>query len=136
MGAIRMSPNFLNNYARILTSILFEGKVFEDVVNSSPTEGAGAAVKDKLYSIAQQTLWEVYMTGAEKRDFLVHIEFDYEGKRFKSIIFVKMKLWNRLFGNLIPDQKWMELARFVNALTERVDSVDWADFVLNQSKGE
>jgi hypothetical protein len=128
--------NFLNNYTRILTAILFEGKLFEGVMNSSPTEGSGQKVKNKLYSMANEVLWEVYMTGSDKKDFLVHIEFDYEGKRFKAIIFMSMKLWNRLFGNLIPDQKWMELSRYVNALTERVDSVDWAQFVLEEGELE
>ena len=133
MGSTMMF-NFLNDYARILTSILLEGKLFEDVMNSSPTEDAGDLVKERLYGIAVQTLWQVYMTGVEKRDFLVHVEFDYKGKRLKTIIFMRMKLWRRLFGNLIPDQKWMELGRFVSALTKNVDSINWGKFVLEPER--
>lgn len=131
-----MSFNFLNNYVRILTSILFEGKVFEAVINSEPTEGCAVAVKDKMYHITSDVMWELYMFRVPKRNFLIHVEFDYEGKRLKTIIFISIKLHDRLFGKLITEQKWRELARMFSALSEKINDFDWPQFVSDYGKGD
>lgn len=123
--------NLLNDYTRILTSILFEGKLFESVLNSGIAENSAKLVKDKMYKITKNVLWQLYMTGTEKRDVLIHVEFNYEDKKLRTIIFFKLRLYNRLFGNLIQDQHMRELARLINGLVDKIDSYDWAQFVLD-----
>jgi hypothetical protein len=123
--------NLLNDYRRVLTSILFEGKLFEDVVNSDIPDGSAGAVKREVYRITKDVLWQLCMTGVDKKDLLVHVEFNYDKKTLRAIIFFRNRLYNRLFGNLIPDQQMRELARIVNALIDRIDAFDWAQFVLD-----
>lgn len=123
--------NLLNDYRRVLTSILFEGKLFEDIINSGIAEGSAGAVKYEMYKITKDVLWQLCMTGVEKKELLIHVEFDYEEKRLRTIVFFRIRLYNRLFGNLIPEQQMKELARLINALVDKIDSYDWPQFVLD-----
>ena len=128
--------NLLNDYTRVLTSILFEGKLFESVINSGIAENSAKVVKEEIRKTTKDVLWRLYMTGTEKEDFLVHVEFNYGDKKLRTIIFFKLRLYNRLFGKLIPDQQMRELARLINGLVDKIDSYDWAQFVLDISKEE
>lgn len=123
--------NLLNDYRRVLTSILFEGKLFEDIINSGIAEGSAGAVKYEMYKITKNVLWQLCMTGVEKKELLIHVEFDYEEKRLRAVVFFRIRLYNRLFGNLIPEQQMKELARLINALVDKIDSYDWPQFVLD-----
>lgn len=128
--------NLLNDYTRILTITLFEGKLFESVINSGIAENSAKVVKDEMYKITKDVIWQLYMTGTEKEDFLVHVEFNYEDKKLRTIIFFKLRLYDRLFGKLILEQQMKELARLVIGLIKKIDSYDWAQFVLDLSKEE
>lgn len=123
--------NLLNDYTRILTSILFEGKLFEDVINTGIVENSARIVKNEMYKITKDVLWQLYMMGTEKKNLMVHVEFNYDDKKLRTIIFFKLRLYNRLFGNLIPDQKMKEMARLINGLMDKIDSYDWAQFILD-----
>ena len=124
--------NLLNNYTRLLTSVLFEDKVFENVLNSKP-DGIGFAsvVRDRIYVMAIEAVWDLYFIRIQKHDILVHVECDLPNRKFRSVIFIKIKLYNRLFGNLVPGQQMKELARLINGLMDAIDGIDWPQFVLD-----
>lgn len=124
--------NLLNNYTRLLSSVLFEDKVFEDILNSKP-DGIGFAsvVRDRIYELTREVIWDLYFIRIPKHDLLVHIECDLPNRKFRSVIFIKIKLYDRLFGNLVPGQQFKELARLINSLTDAIDEVSWAQFVLD-----
>jgi len=123
--------NFLNDYKRILTTILFEGKLFEDITNNEMSDNAASVVRKKVNMVARRVVWEVFITGVEIEDFFTSVEFDYEENRLRTILYFKKKLFNRLFGNLVAEQKSRELARLINALEKAMDNVDWAQLILD-----
>lgn len=123
--------NFINDYKRIMTTVLFEGKLFEDITNNEMSDNATTVVRDKVNVVAKEVIWEVFITGVEIEDFFTNVEFDYEENKLRTILYFKKKLFNRLFGNLVPEQKSRELARLINALEEAMDDVDWAQLILD-----
>lgn len=123
--------NFIKDYKRILTTVLFEGKLFEDITNNEMSDNATSVVREKVNIVARRVVWEVFITGVEIEDFSTRVEFDYEENRLRAILYFKKNLYNRLFGNLVPDQKSRELARLINALEVAMDDVDWAQIILD-----
>lgn len=123
--------NFLKDYKRILTTVLFEGKLFEDITNNEMSDNATSVVRKKVNIVARRVVWEVFITGVEIEDFFTEVEFDYEENRLRTILYFKKKLYNRLFGNLVPEQRSRELARLINALEVAMDDVDWAQIILD-----
>lgn len=111
---------------------MFDGKLFEDVMNNSP-DGIvfSKEVREELYDITKDAVWKTFMMCVEKEDLLVHVECNLPDREFRSIIFFKVTLYDRLFGKLVAGQHLKELARFINVLMDEIDTTDWAQFVLD-----
>jgi len=121
--------NFLKNYRRLFSIILFENKPFEDVF-ATPKERAGKRIKKEVYKIFENTIWKLYMRSITKHDAMVHVDIDHEKKRLKAIIFIDKGLYNNLFGKYIFEQQMRELARLINMLGDSIEDIDWIEFVL------
>jgi len=121
--------NLLNNYVKVLTVILLDGKPFEDVV-AAAGEGWSRRLKSKVYKIVMSTVWELYMKGISKKDALVHVDIDHQNKRLRVILFMDKRLYDGLFGKYIKEQQMRELAKLIRKLQDRIWDVDWIEFIL------
>lgn len=115
----------------MMTSILFNKQLFEDMANQGIDKKAKHAVRDKIHNITGDSVWEVFLTGTEEKDYFVHVELNFEDKVFRSIVYFKLSLYDRLFGHLVQDQHTRELVKLVTTFTDKMDSIDWAQFVLD-----
>jgi len=121
--------NLLNNYSRVLTIVLLEGKAFEDTF-AAGEEGWSKRVKAVIYKIFVEVVGDLYMAWMEKNDALVHIDIDHENKRLRAILFMDRRLYNKLFGRFIEEQQLRELAKLVKELQDRIWAIDWIEFIL------
>jgi hypothetical protein len=121
--------NLLNNYSRVLTIVLIEGRAFEDMAKLG-NEGWSKRVKSSIYNIFIDVVGNLYMAWMEKDDALVHIDIDHEKKCLRAILFMDKRLYNKLFGRFIEEQQLRELARLVKELQDRIWAIDWMEFIL------
>ena len=121
--------NLLGNHKRLLTSVLFENKPFEDVF-ASDREEALKRVRIRVCRIFENVVYSLYMRSIEEREAVVRTAANKEKKQLRTILYIDNNLYDSLFGKYIKEQQLIELAKLINLLIVEIAKVDWIEFVL------
>ena len=116
----------------ILDGVLLEGNKIDEI--SDENFNRSTSIAKKMYLLIEDTLVE--NAKCSKNCIKIYVDVDTGTKKLLYIVVMRWELYDRLFGNLIPDQIEKETQRLADRIKHNLHTYDWDMFLEDIKKEE